>query len=236
MTSKVASNAASNGVFSGTEAASESLLYHVKCEIIDYHNDQSGLTRTTNIYGTYTSLPLAKAAARTCLKTASYLPSDFSIYAEKSHPETWEYEEDVLVYAKAPAGQEFRVRVDVSPNEAGLKANERGEVEGHLHYVLQTRIDYNSDRTGGNQRTDIEGVYLGREEAEKAAYNVLLDKDEGVTKESFAEFDRLDEQAGDWPYGDDVLVHAVGRNGENFKVEVKMQAKVHHKREATYRY
>jgi hypothetical protein len=236
MTSKVASNAASNGVSTGTEAASESLLYHVKCEIIDYHNDQSGLTRTTNIYGTYTSLPLAKAAARTCLKTAGYLPSDFSIYAEKSEPETWEYEEDVLVYAKAPAGQEFRVRVDVSPNEAGLKANERGEVKGHLHYVLQTRIDYNSDRTGGNQRVDIEGVYLGREEAEKAAYNVLLDEAEGLTRESFAEFDRLDEQAGDWPYGDDVLVHAVGRNGENFKVEVKMQAKVHHKREATHRY
>jgi hypothetical protein len=223
----MASNGASN-------AASDSLLYHIKCEIIDYAEDTSGLTRTTTIYGTYTSLPVAKAAARTCLKTAGYLPSDFDVYEEKTDPETWKYMEDVAVYAKAPAGQEFRVRLDVTPTVAGLTTDEQGVVETPLYYVLQTNIDYDSDRTGGKQTTDIEGVYLEREEANQAAYKVLLNEAEGVTRESFVEFDRMDEQEGDWPYLDDVLVHAVGKNGDNFNVEVKTQEKAHHKRGATH--
>ncbi len=236
MASNGDSNGASKSASKSADSASENLLYHVKCEIIDYAEDISGLTRTTNIYGTYTLLPFAKEAARTCLQTAGYLPSDFSTYVEKTDPETWAYAEDVAVYAKAPAGQEFRVRLDVTPNVAGFTAKEGGAVEGHFYYVLQTRIDYDKDRTGGSQTCEIEGVYLNRKEANHAAYNALLDEAEGVTKESFAEFDRLDEQRGDWPYGEDVLVHAVGKNGENFKVEVKSQAKVHHKRETTHRY
>jgi len=226
---------ASNGASNGTYAASDGLLYHIKCEIIDYAEDASGLTRTTTIHGTYTSLPVAKAAARTCLKTAGYLPSDFDVYEEKTDPETWKYMEDVVVYAKAPAGQEFRVRLDVTPTVAGLTADEQGVVETPLYYVLQTNIDYDSDRTGGKQTTNIEGVYLEREEANQAAYKVLLNEPEGVTRESFAEFDRMDEHEGDWPYLDDVLVHAVGKNGDNFNVEVKTQEKSHHKRGATQR-
>ena len=230
----MASNATSNGI----DAASEDLVYHLKCDIIDYYSDPSSLTRTTNIYGTYISLPLAKAAARSCLKTAGYEPSEFSIYAEKSDPENWRYGEDVLVYAKAPSRTEFRVHVEVtSDNPTDLNANEQGEVEGHLYYVLQTRIDYNTDRTGGNQESVVEGVHRGREEAEKAAYGALLDEAEGVTKKSFAEFDRADDFGeGGWPYGDDVLVHAVGTSGENFKVEVKMRAKGPHKTEGTHRH
>jgi hypothetical protein len=231
----MASSGASKDTSNGADASSEDLLYHIKCEIIDYHEDKSGATRTTNIHGTYTSLPAAKAAARASLKTAGYLPSDFEVYEEKTDPETWKYSDGVFVYAKAPAGQEFRVRLDVKPNVLGLKANNGDAVEEHLHYVLQTIIDYSKDRTGGIQTTEIEGVYLGRKEANHAAYNVLLDEAEGVTKESFAEYERRDEWKDDWPYGEDVMVHAVGKNGENFKVEVKTQLKVHHKREASHR-
>jgi hypothetical protein len=226
----------SNNTSNGTDAVSDGLLYHLKCEIIDYYSDPSGVTRTTNVYGTFTSLPVAKAAARSCLKTAGYEPSEFSIYAEKSDPENWAYGEGVLVYAKAPSRTEFRVHVDVtSNNPPDLIANEQGEVEGPLYYVMQIMIDYNTDRTGGKQESVIEGVYTGREEAEKAAYEVLLDEAEGVTRESFAEFDREDELGeGDWPFGEDVVVHAVGMSGENFKVEVKMRAKGPHKREGTH--
>jgi len=216
----------SNGILKDTSNGADD-LYHVKCEIIDYYSDPSGLTRTTDVYGTYTTLPLAKAAARTCLERAGYDPSEFEVYEMKTDPETWKHGDDIRVYAKAPSGVEFHVRVDVTPNNlAGpLKANAQGEVEGQLYYVLQTQIDYNADRTGGNQRADIEGVYVSREEAEKAAYEVLLDESEGVTKETYAEYERVDEFEGDWPYGDEELVHAVGTDGENFKVEVKMRAK-----------
>jgi hypothetical protein len=221
------SNGTSKDTSNGADASSGD-LYHVKCEIIDYYSDPSGLTRTTDIYGTYTTLPHAKTAARTCLEKTGYDPSEFEIYEVKTDPEAWKYGDDVLVYTKAPSGVEFRVRVDVTPNNlAGqLKTNVQGEVESQLYYVLQTQIDYYTDRTGGIQRTDIEGVYISLEEAEKAAYEVLLDESEGVTKETYAEYERADEFGeGDWPYGEDELVHAVGTGGENFKVEVKVRAK-----------
>jgi len=65
---------------------------------------------------------------------------------------------------------------------------------------------------------------------------VLLDENEGLTRESYNKFVRLDEQTGDWPYGGDVMVHAVGKNSENYKVEIKMQVKTPHKSEATHKY
>lgn len=244
----MASNATSNGASNGTpkpaandvslnvNAPSDDLLYHVKCEIIDYLKDPSGATHMNEIYGTYTSLPAAKAAALTSLKTSGYLPSDFADYAEKSDPTAWKFGDDVLVYAKAPAGQEFRVRLDVTPNTKNLTANADGEVEGRLHYVLQTNIDYNKDASGACQSNAIQGVYLVLKEANHAAYNALLGDADGLTRTSYEEFDRVDEHRGDWPYGDHVLVHAVAENGENFRVEVRTRAKVHHKREDTHRY
>lgn len=59
-----------------------------------------------------------------------------------------------------------------------------------------------------------------------AAKTTLLDA--GVKKESFAEYDEKDDarDVDEWPYGDDVYVHAVSGTGENFSVSVK-GAKVH---------
>src|SRR5579871_4526020 len=165
--------------------SSDNLLYHVKCEIIDYHKDESGATRSTEIFGSYTSLPAAKTAARSCLKTWGYEPSEFATYAEDTDPSTWKYGDGVAVFAKAPAGQEFRVRLDTKPNVASLKGDAAGMVDGSLHYVLQTTIYYNKDRTGAAQATEIEGAYRTREEAMKAAYSVLIDTEDGLTKEEY---------------------------------------------------
>jgi hypothetical protein len=52
---------------------------------------------------------------------------------------------------------------------------------------------------------------------------VLLDKEDGLTREEYEEYDEKDEYKDDWPYGEDVLVHAVNPNGENYLVEVKVQ-------------
>lgn len=41
-----------------------------------------------------------------------------------------------MVFAKAPAGQQFEVGLDTEVNAAGLKGNEQGEVEGFLHYGI----------------------------------------------------------------------------------------------------
>jgi len=210
-----------------TDTSLEDVLYHVLVEIIDYHKDQSGATRTIEVLKTYTSLPAAKAAAHACLTTLGYLPSDFDEYAEKSDAdaETWAYGDGCLVYTKAPAGQVFYVRLDTTPPPQGmeLKVDQDGTVEGPLYYVLQTNIDYNADRVGGKESTSVEAVFGSRHEACDMAYRVLLDPGEGITKESFAEYDEFEEEREEWPWGGEVLVHAVGENGENFLVSVKGQ-------------
>jgi hypothetical protein len=91
--------------------------------------------------------------------------------------------------------------------------------------VLQTTINYNNDRIGGIQTTEVEGTYPTRKAAYEAAKTALLDQE--VTKESFAEYDEKESMADEWPYGDDCFVHAVAETGENFLVQVKAQPHSH---------
>lgn len=111
-------------------------LFHVKRTITDYAEDKSGATRTTDILGTFTDLATAKKAAHSALASEGYLKDDFVVFDDKNEtPEgVWKHGDGVFVYAKAPAGQEFDVRLDTKPNLLKLKGNESGEVEGHLHY------------------------------------------------------------------------------------------------------
>lgn len=90
---------------------------------------------------------------------------------------------------------------------------------------MQTTINYNNDRIGGIQNTEVEGTYLTRKEAFTAAHTALLDDE--VKKESFAEYDEKEDFKGEWPYGDECFVHAVGETGENFLVFVKAQPHSH---------
>jgi len=199
------------------------LLYHVKRTITDLAEDNSGASRTTDILGTYTDLAAAKAAARSALATEGYVRDDFDVYEVNDGAEEWKHGDGAIVFAKAPAGQEFEVRLDTKPNINKLKGNASGEVEGFLHYVLQTTIHYNNDRIGGIQETEVEGTYTTRAKAIEAAKVALLDGE--VTKESFAEYDEKDDERdkNEWPYGDEVWVHAVSQTGENFKVAAKAQ-------------
>lgn len=97
-----------------------------------------------------------------------------------------------------------------------------------MNVVLQTTINYNVDRTGNSQSTEVAGTYTTRKAAFVAAKTTLLDDE--VTKESFAEYDERDETAerGEWPYGDECFVHAVGATGENILVLVKAGLKPKH--------
>ena len=91
--------------------------------------------------------------------------------------------------------------------------------------VIQTTINYNNDRIGGIQSTEVEGTYPSRSAAYTAAASVLLDSE--VTKSSFAEYDQKEDFKGEWPYGDETFVHAVAETGENFLVAVKAQPHSH---------
>jgi hypothetical protein len=202
-------------------------LYHIKRTVTDFHEDLSGATRTVDILGTFTDLPAAKAAGFSALASEGYLRDDFAKYEAKNEvaPEEWKHPDGVVAFAKAPAGQEFEARLDTKMNNEKFVGDAAGEVEGHLHYVLQTTIDYNNDHIGGIQNTEVEGTFLTRKEAREAAKTVLLDDE--IKKASFAEYDEQEQFKGEWPYGDECLVHAVGQTGQNFLVFVKAQPHHH---------
>jgi len=210
------------------------LLYHTTLTVIDYHVDTSGSTRGVYVLGTHTTLESAKAFSLTALQGLGYEEDDFAEYKTRSKKpptdegeEGWPYGDGVLVYAKAPAGQEFLVSLDTKPNTENLPEDVASgdhvlklpQGFGHLHYVLQTKIDYNQDKSGAFQTTEIEGCYMRRADALSAARGALAELD----RESFSQYDERDDEkeAGDWPFGDDVVVHAVAETGENYSVCVR---------------
>jgi len=202
------------------------LLFHTVLTVIDYHADTSGSTRTFYILGTHTNLPAAKAFSQSCLTHLGYAPDDFTTYSTSAttSPSEWTHGDGVAVYAKAPAGQEFVVSIDTTPNNESLPEGPNSQLQmpkgfDHLHYVLQTKTDYNQDKSGAYQTTEIEGCYVRRADAEAAARMALADLD----KQGFSQYDERDteDEKGQWPFGEDVLVHAVAQTGENYSVCVR---------------
>jgi hypothetical protein len=115
-------------------------LYHVKRTVTDFHEDKSGATRTTDILATFTDLTAAKKAAYGALESEGYLADDFESYESKAEAKQWSHGDGVLVFAKAPAGQEFEVYLDTKPNEQKFEGNEAGQVEGNLHYGMYFHV------------------------------------------------------------------------------------------------
>ncbi|KAB5527968.1 hypothetical protein GE09DRAFT_975298 [Coniochaeta sp. 2T2.1] len=199
------------------------LLYHTLLTVIDFHDDTSGYTRSTYPLGTNTTLPAAKAFAAQALEKLNYTPDDFETYAVHTpeNNDTWPHGDGVIVYAKAPAGHELVVKLDTTSNDERLSADSDNNTprlpspSDHLHYVLQTKVDYHQDRSGASQTTQIEGVYVYRRDALRAAKGMLGDKSE------YAQYDERSDLNGQWPFGDDAVVHAVGQTGENYSVAVR---------------
>ncbi|KAG7414775.1 hypothetical protein DER46DRAFT_576428 [Fusarium sp. MPI-SDFR-AT-0072] len=206
------------------------LLYHVILTVIDFHLDPSGAKRSTYILGTRATLEAAKDSAFRVLYTLRYEPDDFTEYAvHLKHTENWTHGNGVLVYAKAPAGQVFMISVQATPNNQQFLANPDGSIllpqgNSSLYYVTQTIIDYNKDRTGCVQEMQIEGTFVHRDDAMDAARKLLDPLD-------YAEYDTPQKMKGEWPYGEDVIAHAVAETGENTTVEVKTVVDTHYKYE-----
>ena len=110
------------------------LLYHVKRTIIDFAADPSGSTQTTDILSTFTDLTTAKAAAHTALLQEGYVKDDFTQYEENDGTERWKYEDAMMVLARAPAGQEFKVSLDTTLNKFPFKVDSSSKVTDHLQY------------------------------------------------------------------------------------------------------
>lgn len=203
-------------------------LYHTTLKVIDYHANISGSVQKVFVLGTHTNLEKAKDFCYHALKELGYEKNDFAEYQERKAGDSWTHGDGVMVFAKADAGQEFLVGLDTKTNTERLAEKEgTAELElpqgiDHLHYVLQTKIDYNQDRSGTFQNTEIEGCYVKRSDAYAAARRVLLD---GETKrDEFAQYDErsdTNENEASWPFGEDVLVHAIAQTGENYTVAVR---------------
>jgi len=53
--------------------------------------------------------------------------------------------------------------------------------------------------------------------------------DDEVTESSFDQYNEKEKHKEEWPYGDDVFVHAVSETGEHFLVAVKAKKSLHRK-------
>jgi hypothetical protein len=185
------------------------LLYHTTLVVYDGSRDPANCARSAYVLGTHTTLPAAKAFSATALQGMGYEPSDFDEYHVKDPSKEWPYDDGVIVYAKAPAGQEFAVGLDTTPNDQGFAAggpdgtlNLSGVTDGdparHLHYVLQTKVDYDQDRCRGEafpindnstfKTTEIQGCFLHRADAIKAAKACLK-----TTGYEFAQYDERED-------------------------------------------
>jgi len=199
--------------------AQSEFLYNIKSTIVDFHHDPTGATQEVQIAGTYTNLLEAKAAAKLALTSLGYDRDCFQEYEVRSATEPWPYPDGVLVHARAPTGEEFTVEIETIPNTLSIVDPVSGakNVGQGLYYVVQSKINYALDRSGANRSSIIEGVYASEADAIEAARSMLLDDD--VKKEDFAEYDEFAGQ-DDWPFGENVVIHAIGNSGENYTLAV----------------
>ncbi|KAH6607654.1 hypothetical protein Trco_003967 [Trichoderma cornu-damae] len=199
-------------------------LFHTVLTVIDYFHDPSGANRTAFVLKTHGTLEAAKKFAVHSLESVNFTSDDFQVchvrHAQGAS-EVWSHGDGVLVFARAIDGQEFLVGIDTTPNNEALTSTSDGDLvlpEGakFLHYVLQITIDYNVDRSGGLQTTEIEGTYVHRADAWTAAHKCL-------DPAQYAEYDRRGDAQfiEQWPFGEDVAVHAVSETGQNYFVAVK---------------
>jgi hypothetical protein len=176
------------------------------------------------IPGTYHSLAAAKAAAYSCLFDAGYEKQWFSQYeVDPAVLETYSIYQGIglVVLAVAPDGTTFRVCVDTTPNIGHLTTDsEDGRIATDLYYVVQTNVEYADGDEGQRRYINIEGAFMTYDKAQSYARRVLLSQDDGITKESFATYDEAGDNERDCGFGENVLIHAVGINGENYLISV----------------
>jgi len=191
-------------------------LYIVQRTILDPKNPRE-VSFTVSFPAAFTDLRAAKEEAKLVLINEGYDTELLPIYQINDGLDVWKYGDRVIVYAEGPSGEIFNVSIATIPNLGLFESDKRGRVLLPLYYVVQTIIHYDLDPSGTRRDVIIEGAYSSRALALEQALNVLLDDD--VTRGDFTVYEEYRENA-DWPFGADVVVHAVKESGKHFLVSV----------------
>jgi len=202
--------------------------YHILITSSHLTKDPNQQVEKLRIVGTYDSLPLAKAAAHRALFDAGYEAEFFKAYGvsadffDKQQHIPVRDRDGLLVYAVAQDGTIFQVRIATTANDAEWTHQfEDGRICKELYYVVLTTASYRDGSEGENSRVhNIEGVCDSYEEARKMALGALSNAADGMTKQSYAQYDEVAANETDCGYGENVLVHAMGQDGENLLVSV----------------
>jgi hypothetical protein len=192
-------------------------LFHVKRTFFDLRHDSSGKTLKTEVCGTYTDLDVATAAAKRRLFDEGFTKDSLAKYEENTLVDGhWKYLPEVLIHAETTEGNVIEFVLETTPNMLGMRGA-NGRVDEDLFYVLQTKISYNKDPTGGVRTTDVKGVYLSRQAAVVAARRLLLDY-HGRTW--YSKYEEVTIENDEGTAADDAIVRAVGPSGEEYLISV----------------
>ncbi|KAJ5453916.1 uncharacterized protein N7458_004872 [Penicillium daleae] len=127
----------------------------------------------------------------------------------------------LAVYAVAWDGTKFRLRVSTSPNDLELTTDSKdGRVVIPLYYVVQTNVPYCTHERKPTHDTHIEEVFKSYIDARKFASTLLLSEKDRIKASSYQEYTEADINERDCELGENVVVHAVGGNEENYFVSV----------------
>jgi len=199
-------------------------LYHVLLSTSHIQKDPNGAIEKLRICSTFTDLKAAKAEAHKTLFEAGYEREWFAEYdtnQEEFAAHHIKRRTGLAVFAKAQDGTIFQTYVATTPNLQGFEGDpEEHKVHFSLYHVVETIVLYDEDDSGEARETNVEGSFRTYEDARRFASEVLLAPENGVTKDSFAQYDEAGPTEKDCGYGDNVLVHAIGSNGENLLVSV----------------
>ncbi|KAF4976849.1 hypothetical protein F66182_17449, partial [Fusarium sp. NRRL 66182] len=194
-------------------------LFHVL--FITYHlqKDPNAVIQKLRVTGSYTSLAAAKTAAYSCLFDAGYEKEWFAEYTVH-HDST----DGKVVSATSPDGTTFSVQILNSvldgdePQGASKLWNYTVEehdqrISTELYYVIQVKTHYDDEQL---REINVEGTFLTYNAAREYAKGVLLSPTDGINAKSYAQYDEAGRDQRDCGFGANVIVHAVGINGENF--------------------
>lgn len=218
-------------------------LFHTTLTVIDYANSSEDGGKSVYPLGTHADLNTATVFASLALQRLGYDRANFEAYEDYSgmtHHDAngcaaaWSDDNSIVVHARRPSKHDFLVGISTTLNNEHLPTKKDNPFElqlpqgsDQLYYLLQTTVDYNVDRSGAVQGVEIEGVYVYYADAIEAAKGCLIGVK--IKREDFIEYDERDSEEfkDEWPFGEDVVVHAVTQTGQNFKVALMTTLRAH---------